>query len=697
MSSSNGHGPSRALNASSGIASSTERERRVAARLSSIASKAKVVSPNSSTTTPASNTKPASAPTGTATSKPKAVPSAKSKSKAKPSKTSARASAALHPVDTNLAAHDRADPQGALAALRRLLTALPSRPGAAHLKLSADEHRLALHLLGLVEPFVHAPSSASASAATCVCACRAAPALARLPTEILDAVAFWVDGVRDLRALAGTCRRLQDVVVPRHTEYRVVRARASAVGVWRHLVVHRALARNVRRLEVLDERAPAGAERLPLGVGDGKGETEWEETENERGMLVHRRQERWLVRALERMTALRSVKWECGHSLVAFESVWPALVKCGSIEEVEVNDNHIFHAAAEDSSSGEDAAPKPRPLVLRDLKKAGFHGTKGTFGAAKEPDLTHISAMLNGCPNLETLAVSYVPRRAPGFFNPVADDFLLCGRWTNLRSLTLTNLWCTPDAGLDAAATFLLAHVNLEVLHLDVAFGGTGQAGGGGAALATFKFPPGCLPRLKELRANRDLTSALLACPVEGAGIRPLETLKGVRLTGSPRDRVFLENLRAYGAQTVRRLELGGWNEMEDVKRLAECVPRLTWLDLGKKEGSVGAGAGSTSKANQSANISSNFTEWANVLGQFSELTTFHGVRLFYEVATSDGAVLTLSDRSRVRKNDEVAAVLAWKCPKLRRVDHWEDGSGKVIVLVRDPEKVRYEVRRIKT
>lgn len=84
------------------------------------------------------------------------------------------------------------------------------------------------------------------------------------------------------------------------------------------------------------------------------------------------------------------------------------------------------------------------------------------------------------------------------------------------------------------------------------------------------------------------------------------------------------------------------------------------------------------------------------MLANFSELTTFHGVRFFYEVATPDGAVLSLSDRSRVRKNDEVAAVLAWKCPKLRRVDHWEDGAGKVLVLVRDAEKVRYEVRRIK-
>lgn len=53
-----------------------------------------------------------------------------------------------------------------------------------------------------------------------------------------------------------------------------------------------------------------------------------------------------------------------------------------------------------------------------------------------------------------------------------------------------------------------------------------------------------------------------------------------------------------------------------------------------------------------------------------------------------------MSDRSKVRKNDETASMLAWKCPKLRRLDHWDD--GKVIVLLRDGDKVKYEVRRVK-
>lgn len=55
-----------------------------------------------------------------------------------------------------------------------------------------------------------------------------------------------------------------------------------------------------------------------------------------------------------------------------------------------------------------------------------------------------------------------------------------------------------------------------------------------------------------------------------------------------------------------------------------------------------------------------------------------------------------MSERSRIKKNDEVASVLAWKCPNLRRLDHWDEHVGKVIVLFKDGEKAKWEVRRVK-
>lgn len=166
-------------------------------------------------------------------------------------------------------------------------------------------------------------------------------------------------------------------------------------------------------------------------------------------------------------------------------------------------------------------------------------------------------------------------------------------------------------------------------------------------------------------------------------------------------DSRFLLNLKRYGTE-VKRIELAGWNEMEDIRRLVECAPRLSWLDVGKK----GSSGGNQSKEKEKT--AANAVEWATILSTLADLTTFHGVKFFYEVNAhhangASAAVATnisMADRSRIRKNDEIAPLLAWKCAKLRRVDHWEEGTGKVIVLIRDGEKdkdkVRWEVRRVK-
>lgn len=329
--------------------------------------------------------------------------------------------------------------------------------------------------------------------------------------------------------------------------------------------------------------------------------------------------------------------------------------------------------------------------------------------------MTRISGMLTNCPVLESLIIAYHPRRAAGFHLPAVDDFLLCARWSTLRSLVLTNLRCSSIAGADAVAAFLSAHGQLEVLHLDVSFG---------AARAPLCLHDDTLPRLKELKANRDVTSAILACPVLSAqSCRPLETLKGLKLSG-PGGNAFLASLRAFG-QTVKRVELLSHTDIDEVKRLAESAPQLTWLDVGKRtdvHGGTNAAIGVDRAGRPAPAIATNFTEWANALALLPQLGTFHGVRFFYEVAPSalaapmhasssgpaPGATIpsapsdrtrlpvTPSDRSRMRKNEEVAATFAWKCPKLRRMDHWEEGAGRVVILSRDGDKVRYEVRRVR-
>lgn len=147
----------------------------------------------------------------------------------------------------------------------------------------------------------------------------------------------------------------------------------------------------------------------------------------------------------------------------------------------------------------------------------------------------------------------------------------MCGRWKSLASLTLDNLWCTTQ-GLDCLAAFLSAHTNLEILHFDSTVASI-------TTLATL-LPPNTLPRLKELKSNREFANAILSCKTDAP--RPLETLKGIRLSGFEWDRAFFANLARAGGK-ISRVELAGWNEMEDLRKLLECVPKLTWLDVGNR------------------------------------------------------------------------------------------------------------------
>ncbi|KAK0470444.1 uncharacterized protein EV420DRAFT_1634866 [Desarmillaria tabescens] len=537
-------------------------------------------------------------------------------------------------VDTHLGSYDRTDPFRAFSVLAGLLGSLASRLGGCQYKLTPEEHKLSLHLLTIVEPYIGCGASSERTLIT------------RQPTEILDAIVFHIDDKRDLVALAVSCRRMHGVVVPRHLDYRVVRCKVSSISVWNHLIVNRSLARNVRRLEILDERASGEAVRIPGGVVGT--DTDLESTDDELGM--HEKQERFLVSALARMSALRSFVWSCNHSPISIDNVWPTLLKCQTLSEVEINDNMIFGPT---SDSGEDSRAA-RSLVLPSVKTASFQSTKHIYGSCQNPELGRIKDMLNYCPNLEDLNISYARPRPPFAAYIPADELFLYGRWPSLTTLTLTNL----RGASDAASTFLSSHPSLEVLNLDI---------------TPITLYPNSLPRLRELTAHKDVVTAILEC-----GPHPLETIKGVRLSG-PCD-AFLSSLKRFGG-SVKRVELEGWSDMDDIRRLVESAPTLSWLDTGKKL-SGGQNSGGV-------------VEWANVLAGLTELVAFHGVKFFYEASALVSAT-SMADRSRFRKNDEIASLLAWKCGKLRRVDHWEDGSGKVVVLVRERDGVKWEVRRVR-
>ena len=286
----------------------------------------------------------------------------------------------------------------------------------------------------------------------------------------------------------------------------------------------------------------------------------------------------------------------------------------------------------------------------------------------------------------------------------------------------LNNVRCSTSS---APLTFLSDHPALEVLHLDISLHI-------GSFSSPNSLPQGSLPNLREVKSSKEVINAILECPCDGP--RPLRTLKGFKLSGqtttssnssrSVSDSVFLSNLKHQA--TLHKVELSGWHDMEDIRKLVPSIPNVQHLALGKRIGTIGRRV-----PGGSSGPSANIIEWIDLLSTLPDLSTLHGVKFFYDVPTespprsNDHSVgssfsnssfeisliryvsqpmqMSMMERSRMRKNDEVAGVLAWKCGKLRWVDHWEDGSGKMIHLVRDnhcgeegKDKVRWEVKRLK-
>ena len=164
----------------------------------------------------------------------------------------------------------------------------------------------------------------------------------RQPTEILDEIVSHIDSKRDLFALAISCKRMHSVIFPRHYDYRTIRCKISNIAVWGHLANNRALALNVRRLEILDERTSA-----PLCIPPDLLTTDTELESSDDELEMHNKQERLFISALTRMNRLNEFIWSCNHSLVSLENVLPTLLKCQTLKSVEINDNLIFAPGSE--------------------------------------------------------------------------------------------------------------------------------------------------------------------------------------------------------------------------------------------------------------------------------------------------------------------------------------------------------------
>lgn len=189
--------------------------------------------------------------------------------------------------------------------------------------MSPEEHKLSMHLLMMVGPFVGSTP------------CPGKDKASRLPVELLDEIAFFVDSKDHVMSFALTCQWIYTAIFSAHFNHRVVKAKISSVKVWRHIIANRRLAHNIRRLEIVDERN-SGLETVPPNILDV-------DTQGASGTLDLRAElEKSIFSAIARMQHLQEFKWSCTTSLVPIESLPPTLQKFPQLRFVDLSDNAIF-------------------------------------------------------------------------------------------------------------------------------------------------------------------------------------------------------------------------------------------------------------------------------------------------------------------------------------------------------------------
>jgi len=77
-------------------------------------------------------------------------------------------------------------------------------------------------------------------------------------------------------------------------------------------------------------------------------------------------------------------------------------------------------------------------------------------------------------------------------------------------------------------------------------------------------------------------------------------------------------------------------------------------------------------------------------------IETFYGVKFFQQIPDIPADTMSQSDRSKSNENAKTASTLAQKCRKLKRLEHWEDGGSKIVVLLREDSGPKYKIVHIK-
>ncbi|KAF8972701.1 hypothetical protein BDZ97DRAFT_852074 [Flammula alnicola] len=499
------------------------------------------------------------------------------------------------------------------------------------------------------------------------------PALFRLPDEILEEIISELDQHTDLVAFALASRMCAALVVPHHTQYRILRVRHTLPDMWAHLARRADLARNVREVHICERTNVWAADHYPTTLIDKH--LDGDLTNAEESVRI-----RNICQALSHMHRLRVFTWSWKDvqgqqrptSHPAHENAILTVVsQRPELEQFSLNGKFALHALNSTRDPNSLTYPVWKLSNLRSLSLAGETWAK--LGNSK-----HLCHLLAKSPHLEYLEV-------PLEFHHLAECYL-----PKLKKLKLVLQAGAANTGIDRSRTrFLENHPSIEELDW--------------LPVGIPCIAPDSLPNLKYLRTNRQFVMALND-PDYGASSFPLMTPPSTPVTVStpvPAEPIpapagilrRIENLDAFSLdaqnlldlkflqpESLRRLKLHTFGDISTLHQIAETFPNIEWLSLPTMHLPSGA----------AHPIPVEKVQWLDILPRFTKLQVFRGLGLWHCVK---------NDRQAVH---DIIMNLVQTCPHLRVLDRLnkydEPDAHKQVVIARQGdqgEQISYSIMKM--
>ena len=242
--------------------------------------------------------------------------------------------------------------------------------------------------------------------------------LMSLARETLEEIASNLDSHRDLISLALVSPAWKAIIIPRHSQYRVIRIRVDMPHLWAHLAQRADLARTIKAIHLYDEHDLSSPQIYPTTLVDAI-----ERADEPMGVGPKEKEDRKIrnmCQALRHMTELREFAWTLSSSTyptsrsVQEEAIFLALSQCQSLAHLALWGRFAERVVGMDRHSGCGVFPVRlfvvrafagtalTPAVRKLWKMSNLESLTVNGGAwVNRMNAAHISAMLKRSPRLQ--------------------------------------------------------------------------------------------------------------------------------------------------------------------------------------------------------------------------------------------------------------------------------------------------------